>query len=653
MADLVRVIAERAARWVRNPTLTVPGELPEWWHVAWERLGDVAFAHALQPSPAAAGWLRAETLRLCALPVDAWVGPSFRPRLDPPIGMLETAHVGLGVAEVLELAPEIFTPDERSVVTDALVDHCLLPCERALLGMERGADQYAVSGGEEGTPLNNWYMVLLDAFGAVSLLIGDTDRTATLTERCARATALYNSDSYGESLQYFGYASLHHSNLRELLLAYGQTPLPDLAVPYAAMMPWLAHSTMFQGPNAELGPGTYTTMVNFGDSALTARPPADLLTGIARRDGGAQPADAALARWLFDHTYSDLQLEPSGLSTFGFFSQIGWRSVVNLSDPVAPRAPHELSLPVAQSFETGTVAVRDRWEDTRTVLAAQAGNTALNVDGHRHDDHGSFVLSHGDELFFTDPGHCSYRLRAQQEAKQAAQHSTWVITDPVTGATIERSHVHGAPVGDRSGPEHRAGCTVFGVDLADRYPATVIRARRTWIALLPHIVLVVDDIAATEPVTIDTRFLLNDRDRALRLNQATDQRLVLRRGAAAAKFFLLRAEDDGGRVSPAFQRSWTAVHDIYQPQPNAPTQGREGSGVVYSLVTPQPTTRHRAVYSIVLDADREIRGWHVSITESGIVDIERPDGTRTQIDTRPVAARGRAGNRGPLSRSTG
>ncbi|MFE1440193.1 heparinase II/III family protein [Streptomyces sp. NPDC058739] len=643
VAELVRVITERAARWVRNPTLSVPGELSEWWHVAWERLGDVAFAHAMRPHEAVARWLRAEMLRLCALPVDEWVGPSFRPRLDPPIGMLETAHVGLGVAEVLELAPEIFTPDELRIVKDALVDHCLLPCERALLGSERSSELFALSGGKEGSALNNWYMVLLDAVGAVSLLIGDGERTATLTERYATAAALYNSDSYGESLQYFGYASLHLSNLRELLLAYGRTPQLELAIPYAAMMPWAVHSTMFRGPNAELGTGTYTTMVNFGDSAMTARPPADLLTSIARRDSGASPADAALARWLFDHTYGDPQLEPSDLSTFGFFSQIGWRSVVSSLGAVAPRAPHELSLPVAQCFETGTVAVRDRWEDTRTVLAAQVGNSALRVDGHRHDDHGSFVLSHGDELFFTDPGHCSYRLHAQQEAKQAAQHSTWVITDPVTGATIERSRRHGAPVGDRRGPQQCAGWTVFSVDLADLYPATVTRARRTWITLLPHIVLVVDDVVGTAPVSVATRFLLNDRDHALRVNQATGQRLVLRRGAAAAKFFLLLAEEDGRQVSPTFQRSWSAVHDIYHPQPNAPTQGREGSGVVYSVTTEQPTTRHRAVYSIVLDADSEIRGWHVHIEESGFVAIERPDGTRMHIDTNAVTEHGPAG----------
>ncbi|MFD8153115.1 heparinase II/III family protein [Streptomyces sp. NPDC059720] len=642
MAALVRTIGDRAERWQRNPTLSVPGELPEWWHVAWERLGDVAFTHALHPDPESARWLRTETLRLCALPVDAWVGPYFRTRTAPLLGALETAHVGLGVAEVLELAPDIFTTREQRDVTDALVDHCLVLCERALRSYERQAELHAKSRGEEGTALNNWYLVILDAFGAVSLLTGDDARIGTLPERCAQAARLYNGDSYGESLQYFGYASLHLSNLRELLSAHGQLPMAQLPAPDADLMPWVAQSIMFQGPRPELGPGTYTTMVNFGDSAMTARPPADLLTSIARRDSGATPENAALARWLFEHTYRDPRLEPSSLSSFGFFSQVGWRSVVNSLDLVEPQSPEQLSLPLARSFETGTVAVRDRWEDTRTVLAAQAGNTTLRVDGHRHDDHGSFVLSHRNELFFTDPGHCSYRLPAQQIAKQAASHSTWVLKDAASGSTIERSHAHGAPVGRRREPGQRAGCTVFSVDLADSYPASVLRAERSWITVLPHIVIVLDDIVAAEPVTVESRFLLNDRDHALRVNQAADAKLVLRRGAAAAKFFVLRSEDDGGQTTPAFERSWATVHDIYQPQPNSPTQGREGSGVLCGVTAPRPSRRHRAAYSIVLDAESEIRGWHVGIDDSGVVDVERPDGTHVRIDTRHATARGPA-----------
>ncbi|MGC5170084.1 heparinase II/III domain-containing protein [Microbacterium sp. DT81.1] len=631
ISRIVEVLIDRARLWASAPTVTQPGELAEWWHVAWERLGDAAFAHAMRPDEQIAEWLRAETRRLLALPVDEWVGPFFRTRTNPPIGALETAHVGLGVAEVLELCPELFDEDEREHIVAGLIEHCLLPCERAVTAYEGSARRYDESGGAEGTPPNNWYMVLLDGFAAISLLSGDADRIATLPGRYRTASSLYNADSYGESVQYWGYATLHLTNVRELLDAHDPSLLARDRAPYGPMMRWVAQSILFQGARPELGAGTYTTMVNFGDSAVTARPPADALTSIARPDAGTDDEDARLARWLFEHTYRDIQLEPSHLSTFGFFSEVGWRSVVNLLSAADASSPEELSLPLAASFETGSVMVRDRWTGTRTVLAAQAGTDRLNVDSHRHDDHGSFVLSHGDELFFADPGHCSYRLEAQQVAKRAESHSTWVLRDGGTDAILERRQPHAAPVGIRTAPWTSAGWTAFSVDLAPNLPETITRARRTWITLLPHVVLIVDDIASTLPVKVETSFVLNDRDHGLRVNQATATRLVLRRGEAAAKFFRLSAETDAAPVSGSADRRWTALHDIYQPQPNAPTQGREGSGVVYSYRN-AAGTRHRAVYSIVLDDEAVIRGWHVDVADDGTVLIERPDGVGLAVD---------------------
>ena len=630
--QLIDVIETRADRWVANPTLEVPGELADWWHVTWERLGDVAFTQVLKPNPLRGEWIRREILRLCALPVDEWIGPFFRRRGDVPVGALETAHVGLGVADVLELCPDVFSDMEREIVLAALEDHCVLPCERAIEGFESQAALYRSSGGESGTALNNWYAVLLDGFAAAAMAIGDAERVGTLPGRYRRAAALYDVDSYGESVQYSGYAALHLSNLHEMIERRDPQMAAGLPVPYSATMRWLAHSIMFSGPRPEFGSGRYMTMVNFGDSAVTARPPSDVLTSIARLGTGVCNEDAQLARWLFDFCYRDIQVEPSDLSTFGFFSQIGWRTVINLLTAVEARSPQQLGIPIAEGFHTGTVAVRDRWDTPRTVLAAQAGHPALAVDGHRHDDHGSFVLAHRGELLFADPGHCSYRLQAQQTAKRSDSHSTWTIRSASTNEHLERHHAHGSPVGVRTGPTRVEDHTVFSVDLADQYPASITRARRTWITLLPHVVLIVDALEATEAVTVDARFVLNDRDHRLRVNEATGTRLVLRRGEAAAKFFQLAAEADDGAITPTLTRTWSALHDVYQPQPNAPTQGREGSAVVYTFIHPVPTRSHRAIYSIVLDREVRIRGWHVQLDERGIVQIQRPDGSMLAID---------------------
>lgn len=623
--EIIDVITGRASAWIQNPTLAVPGELGDWWHVSWERLSDVAFAQAASPLPDRAEWLRAEVLRICSLPVDEWVGPFFRPRFSPVVGMLETAHVGLGVATVLELCPGLLDAEETRAVHAALVEKCLLPCERALIAREKGFRAVGVSGAEElvRPDVQNWYWVLLDAYGAVALLTGDADRVAALPERFNFGQRLHNSDSYGESVQYWGYAAIHITNLLELIAAYAPELVEQLTRPHEAMMPWLVQSVMFSGQARELGPGSYTTMVNFADSAYTARPPADVLLSVSRFASASDPVNAGLARWLFDLTYSDTVLAPTELSSFGFFNQVGWRSAVNLLSAAAPLSPAQAALPLAQGFGTGTVVVRDSWTTT-AVLAAQAGHEPLNVDSHRHDDYGSFVLGFGGEVFFTDPGHCSYRLRAYQDAVRFDAHNTWILRDAASGEPLERSRSYRAAVGKRHGPAASGDAVVFSVDLADLYPATVRLARRTWISILPHIVVIVDTVEADEPVLADTQFVLNNRDNQLTVNEASSSRLVLRRDGAAVKFFRLAAEADGVTHDAPLLRSWSALHDIYQPQVNAPTQGKEGSGVVYTFPG-GPANRFTGVYSVVMSAETDIRGWHINYHD-GAVHVSPPAG---------------------------
>lgn len=639
LQHLVELIKARALRWTANPTLVVPGELGDWWHVCWERLSDVAFAQAVDPDDARAVWLRTEVLRLCALPADAWIGPFFRPRYAPIVGMLETAHVGLGVTTVLELCPDLLDEDDTLTVHAALREKCLLPCERGLLTRETGLDVTA-----NGAPVRvsdytqNWYWVLLDAFGAVALLLGDSERVETLPARFRRGQALHNADSYGESVQYWGYAALHLTNLWELVQAYRPDLIRRLDQRHGNVIPWLVHSVLFTGQSRSWGPGRYTTMVNFGDSALTGRPPADVLSSVARFAAAGDARAAGLARWLLDVTYGDAELAPTELSSFGFFNQVGWRTIANLPHAAPALSPERADLGLAASFETGTVAVRDRWAEPRAVLAAQTGHATLNVDSHRHDDDGTFVLGYGGEVFFADPGHCCYRLQAYFAAVKAEAHSGWTLRN-AEGQELPRPRVPETAVGHRFGPDEVGAAIVFGVDLAPAYPEQVQLARRTWISLLPHVVIVVDDVVASTPVVVESRFVLNNQDNRLRVNEASTSRLVLRRDGAAAKFFRLESDAGGHHDSVAPRRSWSALHDIYHPQPNAPTQGKEGSGVVYTYSTGTPATTVRSVYSIVMAAESTITGWHVHY-EDDVVTVTPPDGPAMLVRlTDYVAAR--------------
>ncbi|MFD6416273.1 heparinase II/III family protein [Streptomyces sp. NPDC060194] len=635
---MLDVLTRRAERWTASPTVADPDDAAarvDWWHVCWDRLGDVAFVQALVPDERRAAWLTAEVTRICDLPPADWTGPAFRPRTSPPVGTLETAHVGLGVTTVLELCPELFDGGLRHHVEQALSTKGLAPCRRFLEGNERVPGE-----GEAAPDVCNWYLVLLNGFAAMALATGSDADIATLPRRFRFGAALCQGDSYAEWVQYWGYALLHLTHLYELLTAAGVPEVtPEWIAPLGNALPWVAQSVMFEQKRSSWGEGRYPALVNFGDTALTGRPPADVLLCLARflPDGG--PRHRGLARQLFETTYADLELAPYG-GTFGFFNAIGWRSLHHLAEAGAPVSPREAGLATGQGFGTGAVVVRDSWEDTRTVLAARTGQDDLPTVSHRHADDGSFVLGHRGEVLFTDPGHCCYRLQAQEVAKSSQAHTGWSFTDPATGRTLSQSRplaagARGGRFGPRvvDSPAAQGPVTVFGADVAAAYgDPDVERVQRTWFSLLPHIVLVVDEIGTRRPLVVHSHFVIDNRDDLLRTHRATDSRLVFRRRQVAAKFFQLASETDRRPSASPVRTAWSALHDVYSPHPNAPGQGKEGSGEVHTFSSAAAGTRHRAVYSIVLDEEPAITGWHVRWRGGDVVAVERPDGTELSFD---------------------
>ncbi|ASN22038.1 heparinase II/III domain-containing protein [Arthrobacter sp. YN] len=631
-ARMVNVLLARATKWSTQDTVTDPGELAEWWHVCWERISDVAFAHAYRPDPVLEGWLRGEVLRICALSPDEWVGPSFRAKTRPTIAYLETAHIGLAVAIALELCPEIFSPAERQTIEEAVITKGLEPSRRWL----EAQDRLPVRGAEPGRELNNWYMVLLDGYAAMALAVGSDQDIATLPDRFKKTATLYQRDSYPESLQYWGYATLHLTHLYELMSAAGLPGTdPGLLVPAARSLPWVAHSVMFPTQEGLWGEGKHLTLLNFGDSAMTGRPPADSLLCMAHHL--EDPQAAGLARWLFEQGYADLELAPTDLASFGFFNQISWISLSHLADAADAVSPVAAGLPEVQGFAEGTVIARDNWTDTRTVVAVRNGHDKLPTASHRQRDQGSFIAGHGGEVFFTDPGHCCYRLRAYQDAKDSSAHSTWSFSDPASGQTMHQKQSLGIDaLGVRRAPEtvenvFPGPASVFGADVADAYGKPITRAQRTWITWLPHVVIIVDDIETSQPMVVNSQFVLNNRDNKLRTNRATDTRLVFRRGDSAVKFFQLSSETDGVASAAPVETQLTALHDVYDPHPNAPGQGKEGSGHVHSFPTATAGTRHRAVYIIIMDHDSQIQNWHAYAQADGTVELGLPDHTKVLL----------------------
>ncbi|GAA5039154.1 hypothetical protein HNP84_003499 [Thermocatellispora tengchongensis] len=621
-AEIRQALRRRAERLVRRPGVVARDEPAGWWHVVSQRLCDVAFAHRLseaeeEPEEAEAygRWLRTEVLAICDRPADDWIGPDFRPRTSPSLGTLETAHIGLAVAEAVSLCPDLFTAGEHDRIRRVLRDNCQAPCRRAL--DLRVADPC------------NWFMVLLDGYGTVSAFLGDAEAVARTVERHAVAAGAFEEDSYGESLQYWSYAGAHLAHLREVLLRHDPSLHERLDLScYTRCVPWAVHSLLYVKPLAGWGEGRYPRSLNFGDSSALFRPSADLLLHIAARARHSHPREAGLARWLFDVTYHDVALEPLDGGGFGFFNQVQWRSLTLLPDAAGPVTPEEAKEPTTRGFACGTVAIRDTWPQALTVLGVQGGTGRLRTAIHRHADEASFILSHRGERFFADPGHCCYRLTTQAVSSTSAMHNTWTFRLPDATTLWQHTRPRGPghpPLNRRVLLEQDGGLTVVRCDAAAAYGPPIRRAERTWIAVLPHVVVVADRIEADEPVAVDTHFVLNDRDGALRTRSTAEGAMAFRRGGSAVT--LTRCAGD---ARYELLRSWGYMHDVYDPRPNRRGQGREGSAEIHTFAGAGHETRHTALYAIVMDTEPGITAWQVTARPDGC-HVTGPGGTALAV----------------------
>ncbi|THF82131.1 heparinase II/III domain-containing protein [Cohnella fermenti] len=623
--ELWEALADRVAAHSRMPGLVQPGDTQQWWHLVWERLGDAAFVYAVRPDDALGAWLRETVLDICRKPADEWVGPWFRQRGDPQAGMLETAHVSVAIAVAIDLCPALFA-DEMAAIRGALRSKGMEPCRRAL----------EATASAKG-PINNWFMALLNGFGTAAAVLGDREAVRAAADYYRTATTLYNEDSYGESLQYGNYASLHLSHLREVLIRYEPAFEEELdAGCFAKLMDWFAASFIHVKPLEGWGAEPYPRTVNFGDSSAILRPSGDFLLHVASRCRDRFPAEAGLARWLFERTYANPRIGTNEGATFGFRNDFQFLSLLLYPDAAEPLSPERAGLPLLSSFEAGSVIARNRWENPLTLLAVQGGFEPLRASSHRHEDQNSFILAHLGERFFVDPGHCCYRLNTQRASTATGAHNTW---------SFEAEGKDGIPVAIRQKPadgnafkptssfgrkrivREMDGIHVVRSDAAELYEAPITRAERTWIAAMPHVLFMIDVIESEQPVKVRTHFVLNNRDNRLQTNVAAETKLVFRRNGAGMKFFQVSAMsgDEANRNGLSFD--WGHVHDCYHPLPNQKGQGAEGSASVFQYTSEAYRKRHTIVYVAAMDDRDTIRSWHIVPLSGRHFHAEPPGGS--------------------------
>ncbi len=611
---------------IANPGLIDKDTTVDWWHLIAEYLTDAAMAWALKPGKHLEVWLRDTTLSVARRPVDDWVGPDFRNHsIEPPQGNLETGHIALALAVVLDLAGDIFSQEERDEIASALEEKGMALCRRWL---------------DNQNSLTNWRCILLMGYSVPAAVLNDVDALDYAAKAFAQCVDLFQPDgSYGESLQYGNYAMTGLVHTREALVR--RRPELDDSLPlapYCFKPRWDAASFFYAKPLSGWGAHPRPRCANFGDSAAIYQPSADNLLHIAVRDRKRHPEAAGLARWLFDRDYLPcIERTPHDRASFGFVNHFGFLTLPLLPQAAPPVTPEDAGLSNLETFSCGNVLARHRWGG-RTVLAARTGGEPLHAVAHLHGDLNSFILVHNEERLLADPGHACYRNLIHELETSTLSHNTCTFTveepSEVTTPRIQQGKDGRRKLNAEGQPdapvdhgarlllaERQGDVTAIASEAARLYGPPIGRFTRLWLLCDEHVLFVVDFILAYEPVKTTWSWLLNNRDDGLHLKLVRPDRLVARRGNAGMKLFHL----GGGDMQTPLNGY---IHDAYHPLPNQLGEGKPGSGLLLRWEEKAATTKSATVHAICLDTPGSIAGWHLKKEEGFAAVIECPEGVR-------------------------
>ena len=576
----------------------------KWWHYIWERVGDAALVYAITGDKKIGSYVHDVTMEMYSPKKFAeWIGPWFRKVQAPPVGMLETAHISCAICAAYDMCPNLFNDEEKEKIINSLRERILPWCKRYT---------------ENLTHFANWKMVLYNGFTTAACILGDKEAIDYALDYFNICIKAYNKDSYGESVQYSNYATLNLVHAYEMLVAYNSEYAKILDSSFAPnMMKWYAASFMYMKPmnDSEWGDKPYPRTMNFGDSAAIFRPTGDVLMHVAKRFCDTHKVETGLAMWLFETTYKE-DLAPYDSSTFGFFNQYHYHTFINYvsTDDVKPLSPKEAGMPLVNSFETGTIAYRNDWDNPKLILGIQGGYVPNQATGHRHQDQNSFILAYDNERILADPGHCCYRLQSWKFSTKDDSHNTWTFEkengEVLHQMIVERSFVSEKGLMPSMNKLERCekidNLFICQSDCAKAYGDDIEKAERTWLAFGDNAVFVVDRIKSKVPVKPITHFVFNNRGNTTDDRIFYGKRVVFRRNGIGVKFLPMDVEG----YENIMTMDWGYMHDCYHPEPNRLGQGKEGSALIYNYKSTEYLNEYIAVYAIIFDTANLIGHWH-------------------------------------------
>lgn len=608
-------IRKRALERVSTPGLENQDSTLPWWYFCSEYLTDAAVVHAVDSTPQLDVWLHDVVMDLVGRSIADWNGPPFRGyNGGEMVGMLETAHLTWSVAICLDLAKDLFTPEEVVQIRYALREKGMIPCKRYI---------------DRSPTYHNWNCVLHAGFTVAAAVLGDAAALKQSLEYLPVALDHFQDDgSYGESLQYANYAAYALTLTHETLLRSGMLSKPVQAA-YFGLPKWAASAMMYRAQVSGWDkPALLPHSANFGDCTAFFRPSGDVLAHIAARAAGNE---AGLATWVFNESYLPIgSVGVHDMASFGFIPDTGFLTVLLAPSMAGAMSPQQAGVPSTTAFSGGDAFLRDGW-DSETVLAFKMPAEPRHAFAHLHGDVNSIILSWAGERFLADPGHACYRNITRPLDTSTASHNTCTFILP-SGETlgqkpgVDRRLPWGDLVsmgGKRLLCEDYGEVSVLASDAADLYGAPIREFTRYAVLCGSQAVFVVDKVRSDVPVKTAWNWLFNNRDNLLDIGSSR-QVITARRGDA-----VISLERDGtpARLSgPAY----AILHDAYHPLPGQFCEGKPGSGISYRFTETEAAKESVTVHKITLgECPSE---WKISV--DGGIEVTSPEGKTYSIPLR-------------------
>ncbi|MBN2640831.1 MAG: hypothetical protein JXR78_04215 [Victivallales bacterium] len=336
-------------------------------------IADLAICYLLSGHMELGQFIRGHTLLAASLPIEFWLHSELRGYdSGKPLGKLETAMLSSAIAMTLSLAGDLFAPEEKIQVKNALKQKGLIPCMNWI---------------NETTKKNNFVAVICSGAYITARYFGEYEgmKKARQTMSKYLNSSIEPDGSYGEGLGYFVYPI---SEIARAVVFMSpeeqQKTFASSGLRFSAQ--WQAYPYFYLS-DREKRPRPY--LIHFSDNSCYQTPTVIITQAVLFRDG--------IAMWL----HKKFQSPINWLNRLFMYSQ-----TEKLPEP---QSPAKLGLPLIKTFDNGDNFIRSSWDDNSIVLGLRSGNGSRIEFSHQRPELNSICMGAYGEYLIVSPGSASYR----------------------------------------------------------------------------------------------------------------------------------------------------------------------------------------------------------------------------------------------------